>query len=109
MGASPHERPRTGFYLDGLNPGLLTHAQLSPKCSGVLDAVAEDQLGAGVDGVGGVEVGTQSSDGLGAAESGERVDPHVEFVADVPNRNFAVRAPDPHGFDGDRDGVGCET
>jgi micrococcal nuclease len=24
-------------------------------------------------------------------------------------RNFVVRAPDPHGFDGDHDGVGCET
>jgi hypothetical protein len=29
--------------------------------------------------------------------------------SDIPYRNFAVRSPDPHGFDGDRDGVGCET
>jgi micrococcal nuclease len=29
--------------------------------------------------------------------------------ADVPYRNFAVRPPDPHGFDGDGDGLGCET
>jgi hypothetical protein len=28
---------------------------------------------------------------------------------DIPYRNFTVRAPDPHYFDGDRDGVGCET
>jgi micrococcal nuclease len=28
--------------------------------------------------------------------------------ADVrPLRRFAVRSPDPHGFDGDRDGIGC--
>lgn len=29
--------------------------------------------------------------------------------ADVPYRRLRVRAPDPHGFDGDRDGVGCES
>jgi micrococcal nuclease len=29
--------------------------------------------------------------------------------AEVSFRNFAVRAPDPHRFDGDGDGVGCET
>jgi hypothetical protein len=29
---------------------------------------------------------------------------------DIPYRNFAVRPPDPHGFDGnDNDGVGCES
>ena len=28
---------------------------------------------------------------------------------DVRFDNFAVRAPDPHGFDGDNDGVGCES
>jgi micrococcal nuclease len=32
---------------------------------------------------------------------------------DIPHRNFAVRHdvpnPDPHGFDGNRDGVGCEA
>ncbi len=27
---------------------------------------------------------------------------------DVPEEGFAVRPPDPHGFDGDGDGVGCE-
>lgn len=27
---------------------------------------------------------------------------------DIPYRRFRVRAPDPHGFDRDRDGVGCE-
>jgi micrococcal nuclease len=29
--------------------------------------------------------------------------------ADVPYTNFVVRGPDPHGFDGDSDGEGCET
>jgi len=29
--------------------------------------------------------------------------------ADVPFRNFAVKPPDPHNFDSDGDGVGCET
>jgi len=28
---------------------------------------------------------------------------------DIPNRNFVVRPPDPHHFDGDRDGIGCEV
>jgi hypothetical protein len=28
--------------------------------------------------------------------------------SDVPYRWFAVRGPDPHGFDGDNDGYGCE-
>jgi hypothetical protein len=28
---------------------------------------------------------------------------------DVPYENFTVRPPDPHGFDGDGDGVGCEA
>ncbi|HXF57707.1 MAG TPA: thermonuclease family protein [Actinomycetota bacterium] len=29
--------------------------------------------------------------------------------ADVPFEDFRVEGPDPHGFDGDGDGVGCET
>ncbi|HEU0303295.1 MAG TPA: thermonuclease family protein [Gaiellaceae bacterium] len=29
--------------------------------------------------------------------------------ADVPHKRFKVVGTDPHGFDGDRDGVGCET
>ena len=28
--------------------------------------------------------------------------------ADIPYRDFVVRSPDPHGFDGDNDGSGCE-
>jgi uncharacterized repeat protein (TIGR01451 family) len=28
---------------------------------------------------------------------------------DIPYRNFAVRPPDPHGFDGNNNGIGCET
>lgn len=27
---------------------------------------------------------------------------------DIQQRNFRVLPPDPHGFDGDRDGIGCE-
>jgi len=29
--------------------------------------------------------------------------------ADIPYRNFQVLPPDPHHFDGDGDGIGCET
>lgn len=28
---------------------------------------------------------------------------------DIPYRNLVVRPPDPHGFDGNNDGVGCES
>ncbi len=28
---------------------------------------------------------------------------------DIPYTNFEVRPPDPHGFDGDGDGIGCES
>lgn len=28
---------------------------------------------------------------------------------DITERRFAVRGPDPHGFDGDNDGIGCES
>ena len=28
---------------------------------------------------------------------------------DIPHRRFAVLQPDPHGFDRDNDGVGCES
>lgn len=29
--------------------------------------------------------------------------------SDVSNKNFAVVSPDPHGFDRDKDGKGCES
>lgn len=28
---------------------------------------------------------------------------------DIPQKRFTVLQPDPHGFDGDRDGIGCES
>ena len=28
--------------------------------------------------------------------------------ADIPRRRFRVLQPDPHGFDRDQDGIGCE-
>lgn len=28
---------------------------------------------------------------------------------DIPEKNFAVVSPDPHGFDRDSDGIGCES
>ncbi len=28
---------------------------------------------------------------------------------DIAQKNFTVLQPDPHGFDGDNDGIGCET
>jgi hypothetical protein len=28
---------------------------------------------------------------------------------DIPQKNFTVLQPDPHGFDGNKDGIGCES
>ncbi|MCI0727862.1 MAG: hypothetical protein L0332_14245 [Chloroflexi bacterium] len=28
---------------------------------------------------------------------------------EIPYRDFTVLPPDPHGFDGDNDGIGCES
>ena len=28
---------------------------------------------------------------------------------DISDKNFAVKSPDPHGFDMDSDGIGCES
>lgn len=28
---------------------------------------------------------------------------------EIPHRNFSVLPPDPHRFDGDKDGIGCEA
>lgn len=28
---------------------------------------------------------------------------------DISEKNFAVTSPDPHGFDRDSDGIGCES
>ena len=29
--------------------------------------------------------------------------------SDIPQKKFRVLQPDPHGFDGDKDGIGCES
>lgn len=56
----------------------------------------------------------------GATGAGGRCDPAYPTVCipppppdldcgDIPFRNFKVLPPDPHRFDGDHDGIGCET
>jgi hypothetical protein len=35
--------------------------------------------------------------------------PDLDCADVAPHTNFTVRPPDPHGFDGDGDGVGCES
>jgi hypothetical protein len=35
--------------------------------------------------------------------------PPLLHCRDIPHRNFRVVPPDPHGFDTDQDGIGCET
>jgi micrococcal nuclease len=64
--------------------------------------------------------GTGSSGGRGAGGSTGRCDPAYPDVCipspppdldcgDVRHRRFRVLPPDPHRFDGDGDGIGCET
>ena len=61
-----------------------------------------------------------SGGGAGPGASGSACDPAYPTVCipppppdldcgDIPFRNFKVLAPDPHHFDGDHDGIGCET
>jgi micrococcal nuclease len=35
--------------------------------------------------------------------------PPVLNCGDIPHRRFAVLPPDPHGFDGNRNGIGCQS
>ena len=55
-----------------------------------------------------------------SASQGQNCDPSYPDVCipppppdldcgDIPHRNFRVLPPDPHRFDGDQDGLGCET
>jgi hypothetical protein len=64
--------------------------------------------------------GTCSKDSGGGGGGGDNCDAAYPTVcipspppdldcADIPYSNFTVLAPDPHHFDGDGDGVGCET
>lgn len=57
---------------------------------------------------------------LAPQPAGGGCDPHYPDVCiapyppdlncgDIPHRRFRVLQPDPHGFDGDQDGVGCES
>ena len=34
--------------------------------------------------------------------------PDLDCADVAPNYNFTVLPPDPHGFDGNKDGIGCE-
>lgn len=56
---------------------------------------------------------------FGVENSAKKCDPSYPTVCipppppdldckDIPYRNFKVLPPDPHGFDGDGDGIGCE-
>ena len=53
---------------------------------------------------------TQTRPGCDASYPGVCIPPPPPDLdcAEVPYSGFAVRGPDPHGFDGDGDGVGCE-
>jgi hypothetical protein len=66
-----------------------------------------------------IVVGIQSNSVQTLAQ-GTRCDPSYPTVCipppppdldckDISHRNFKVLPPDPHHFDGDHDGIGCET
>jgi hypothetical protein len=68
----------------------------------------------------GIDIKAPAPSGGGGGGGGGGCDPSYPGVCipppppdldcdQVPFTNFAVRPPDPHGFDGDGDGVGCET
>jgi hypothetical protein len=65
-------------------------------------------------------IDVQAPPRVGGGGGGARCDPSYPTVcipppppdrdcADVNATNFTVKPPDPHGFDGDNDGIGCET
>ena len=47
----------------------------------VFDLVAQDELGAGVAGLGRIELGAEGGDGAGSARGGERVEPDGQGFA----------------------------
>ena len=64
--------------------------------------------------------GTQTMQTITSTTRGPNCDPSYPTVCilppppdldckDIPYRNFPVLPPDPHRFDGDKDGIGCET
>ena len=65
-------------------------------------------------------IGCESADGGGQADGDGDCDPSYPDVCikspppnlncpDIPNKNFRVTGSDPHGFDRDNDGIGCES
>ena len=58
--------------------GLLTEGDRSCSAWVFFDFVAQGERGAGVAGLGVVELGAERGEGAGAAGRGERVEPHVQ-------------------------------
>jgi micrococcal nuclease len=58
----------------------------------------------------GLPLSTSAEDGCDAAYPGVCIPspPPDLDCRDIEHRNFTVLEPDPHNFDGDGDGVGCE-
>jgi hypothetical protein len=83
--------PRTGIRFDRRISGALLDAVLGGPLKGLLDIRSSDPRLSDVE---------LRADPWGA---------HCWIsLSDVVFRFFVVRPPDPHGFDGNRDGVGCE-
>ena len=80
-------------------------------------AIAESEARAAVRGLWGDDCSTTTSTTTSPPSNCDPAYPTVCIpspppdldCADVPYNDFTVLPPDPHGFDGDDDGIGCET
>lgn len=122
-GQSVHDSPDTLAWLDTFRDSF-TRVRLVGGTAAISAGVAQDVRRV-MDGLGPApppqsDPSPEPTQPADPGDGGDDCDPAYPTVCipspppdldcpDVGHRNFAVRAPDPHGFDRDRDGIGCET
>jgi micrococcal nuclease len=105
IGADPYGRVLAVVYCDGPNANA---AMISSGHADTYYIYCSES-----------EFGTQAWTGCSSPPPSEDCDPSYPDVcipppppdldcSEIPHRNFQVLPPDPHRFDGDRDGIGCE-
>lgn len=122
---APAAQRGVDHHLAGLGVALVrgdlhrTVAQLEDVAVGALDPVPAQQAGSGLEETrpqAFALTSTEDPDQRGGEEDhpaypGVCIPPPPPDLdcGEIPHRNFVVRAPDPHGFDGNNNGVGCEA